>query len=257
MGTDPAGDNQSNSVNATTPTDPPALSRKPRAANVKLLLGVLLLGIGGAFLFCLILTFLPPGWYDPPTSNDPDAAYLAEQAEFRLVEELQKIRPKGEPWRLRIPDKAVNAWLALRLEDWLAHDDHPQWPDFITVPQVHATPSGIFVAVGLVKHGRVTSILGMKVLPTIAEGNIVLSINGGLLGRLPVPTPPSTLLEPLRTAAAEGDDASGFVVDYLLDGNGFPAILELVDDRIVEIDGVSLGDGDITITARTLPPPGS
>ncbi len=257
MGTDPVDDNQSNSVNATPSTDLPALSPKPRATNVKLLLGVLLLGVGGAFLFCLILTFLRPGWYDPPAPNDPDAVQLAEQAEFRLVEELQKIRATGEPWRLRIPDKAVNAWLALRLEDWLAHDDHPPWPDFITVPQVHATPTGIIVAVGLVKHGRVTSILGMKVLPTIIEGNIVLSINGGLLGRLPVPTPPSTLLEPLRTAAGEGDDASSFVVDYLLEGRGFPALLELVDDRIVEIDGVLLGDGDITITARTLPPPGS
>jgi len=257
MATDSVEDNQSSGADARTPTDLPALSSKPRGANVKLLLGVLLLGVGGTFMFCLILTFLPPGWYDPPASNDPDAVQLAEQAEFRLVEELQKIRAQGEPWRLRIPDKAVNAWLALRLQDWLAHDDRPPWPEFITVPQVHATSSGIIVAVGLVKHGRVTSILGMKVLPTIIEGNIVLSINGGLLGRLPVPTPPSTLLEPLRNAAAEGDDASGFVVEYLLDGKEFPALLELIDDRIVEIDGVLLGDGDITITARTLPPPGS
>lgn len=237
--------------------DPPVLSSKPRGGNVKLLLGVLLLGMGGTFLFCLILTFLPPGWYDLPASNDPDAVHLAEQAEFRLVEELQKIRPAGESWRLRIPDEAVNAWLALRLEDWLAHDDRPPWPEFITVPQIHATPSGIVLVVGLVKHDRVTSMLGMKVLPTITEGEIVLSVNGGLLGRLPVPTPPSTLLEPLRMAAAEGDDASRFVVEFLLDGQGFPATLELVDDRIVEIEGVLLGDGDITITARTLPPPGS
>ena len=64
-------------------------------------------------------------------------------------------------------------------------------------------------------------------------------------------------MEPLRMAAIEGDDASRFVVELLLDGQGFPAALELVDDRIVEIEGILLGDGDITITARTLPPPGS
>ncbi len=242
---------------ATDPAQPPALPEPSRKANVKLLLGVLLLGMGGAFLFCLILTFLPPRWYDPPVSDDPSAVHLAEQAEFRLVEELQKIRPAGEPWGLRIPDEAVNAWIALRLRDWLAHDDRPPWPEFITVPQVHATPSGIFIVVGLVQHGRVTSMLGLSVVPSIVDEEILLSINGGLLGRLPVPAPPSTLLEPLRTAAGGGDETSQLVVDYLLDGRAFPAVLELVDDRIVQIEGVSLEDGALTITARTLPPPGS
>ena len=78
-----------------------------------------------------------------------------------------------------------------------------------------------------------------------------LEIVGGLLGRLPIPAPPSSLLELVREEATEGDEASSVAVEYLLDGAVFPASLELVDDRIVRIDDVRLEEGSFVLVART------
>ena len=80
-------------------------------------------------------------------------------------------------------------------------------------------------------------------------------IVGGLIGRLPVPSPPGSLLELVKDAATEGDEAFTLAVDYLIEGAEFPSVVELVDGRLVRFDGVELEQGAFVLEARTLPRP--
>ena len=218
-----------------------------KTSNLQFFISIVFLGVVFAFVVGLVLSFMTPSWYAPPSSDDEQAVTLAQNAEFRLVEELQKIREPGATWKLRIPDQAVNAWLAIRLEAWLAHDDRPAWPDFMTAPQLHATPAGVYVAVGVNQ-----SILGLRIQPVIEDARIMFRLHGGLLGRLPLPSPPGTLLTEIQESALNGDEAASMAVTYLLEGEGLPARVELVDGRVVEFDEVALEDGAMILTARTL-----
>ena len=236
-------DVESDDAQHESPVDGPP----SKTSNLQFFISVVFLGVVFAFIVGLVLSFMTPSWYAPPSSDDAEAVKLAQNAEFRLVEELQKIREPGATWKLRIPDQAVNAWLSIRLEAWLAHDDRPSWPDFMTAPQLHATPAGVYVAVGVNQ-----SILGLRIQPVIEDARIMLRLHGGLLGRLPLPSPPATLLTEMQESALNGDEAAGMAVTYLLEGEGLPARVELVDGRVVEFDEVALEDGAMILTARTL-----
>ena len=223
-------------------------SKEPqKTSNLQFFFSIVFLGVIFAFVVGLVLSFMTPSWYAPPSPDDEQSVALAQSAEFRLVEELQKIREPGVPWKLRIPDEAVNAWLAIRLESWLGHDDRPSWPEFMTAPQLHTTPVGIYVAVGVND-----SILGLRVMPAIVDDRITFQLLGGLLGRLPLPSPPSSLMTSLQESATEGDEAAEMAVAYLYEGEGLPARVELVDGRLVEFGDVVLEAGAMVLTARTL-----
>jgi hypothetical protein len=225
------------------------------SSNLQFLAALIFLAVVLVIVVLWVMTMLAPSWYTPPAADDAVAADLAQQAEFGLVENLQKIREPGEPWRLRISDEAVNAWLGIRMAKWLAHEGHPPWPEYLGIPQVHTTPSGIIVAIALTSDSGVGRVLGLQVAPEIGEESMHLSIVGGLLGRLPIPSPPGSLLEMVRNAATDGDEASAVAVDYLIDGADFPSVVELVDGRIVQFDDVQLENGAFILVARTLPRP--
>ena len=222
-------------------------SKQSKPTGVKFFMAVVLLGVLFAFLVGLVLSLMTPGWYAPPTVQNAAAVELAQAAEFRLVEEFQKIREPGVPWKLRVPDEALNAWLAIRLEAWLAHDDRPAWPEFMSAPQIHTTTVGVYVAVGFN-----TSIVGLRIEPIIEDDSLQLIMRGGLLGRLPLPSPPATLLDRLQEAAGAGDEAAALATAHLLDGQGVATTLKLVDGRTVHIDEVVLDDGAMILTARTM-----
>jgi len=224
-----------------------AVDQPQKTSNLQFFFSIVFLGVIFAFVVGLVLSFMTPSWYAPPSPEDEQSVALAQSAEFRLVEELQKIREPGVPWKLRIPDQAVNAWLAIRLEAWLSHDDRPSWPDFMTAPQLHTTPVGIYVAVGVSD-----SILGLRVMPAIVDDRITFQLLGGLLGRLPLPSPPSSLMTSLQESATDGDEAAEMAVAYLYEGEGLPARIELVDGRVVEFDDVVLEAGAMVLTARTV-----
>ena len=68
------------------------------------------------------LTWQPPHWYQVPDASSDAVARMADRAEFRLIEEFQKVRDADDAWHVRIGDEAINAWLAARLEAWLSHE---------------------------------------------------------------------------------------------------------------------------------------
>lgn len=255
---EPDSSSSQGSNDPVNPESPPPSSDLPgdeaprKYSNLQFCAALLFIAIIIVIGVLVAMTMMRPSWYTPPSPDDPKAAEMAQQAEFGLVENLQKIREPGETWRLRIPDEAVNMWLGIRMKKWLAHDDRPPWPDYLGIPQVHSTPSGIQIAVEVTSDGGSTRVIGLQVMPSVVDDSMHLEIVGGLLGRLPVPKPPDALLEKIREGATDGDEASELALKYLLEGTNFPSQLELVDERVVWIDGIELQSDGFILTARTL-----
>lgn len=243
------------SVPASSPTEtePDDPSPSPGGSNLQFLASLLFLAVIVVVVVLWVMTMMRPAWYAPPAESDVAAAEMAQQAEFGLVENMQKIREPGATWKLRISDDAVNAWLGIRMVKWLAHEGHPPWPEYLGLPQVHTTPSGMIVAIELVPENGARRVLGLQIDPTITDETMQLSVVGGLIGRLPVPSPPGSLLELIRKAATDGDEASILAVDYLLGGADLPTQVELVDGRSVRVDAVMLEEGAFVLEARTFP----
>lgn len=194
-----------------------------------------------------MLASLDPWWYAPVPSDDPAATRLGETAEYRLVEELQKIRPDQALWRLRISDDALNAWLATRLRTWLAGRG-VQWPEDIGTPQAHITTGGITMGVA-------TSALGDRVgtmtfTPHVHDKLVRFSASAGL-GRLPVPIPLRFVSPVIPEALGSSDETE--VLRTLVQGDPVVAEVPLIDDRTVTIHDITLEDGAVVLHASTAP----
>ncbi|MEE2906586.1 MAG: hypothetical protein VX527_02030 [Planctomycetota bacterium] len=210
---------------------------------------VLILLLAGAWL----LVGWSPGWFHPAGEDEAASAMLGEQVEFRLVEELQKIRPSDQVWRLRITDEAINAWLATRLGPWLTHQPSVQWPDRLSWPQVRFNRRGIDVGI------RVGNLLGadrvvvLRFHPVIRDGNIDLRPGGVALGQLPIPFGRSALGGIIRQQLPSLEGAAGELVTAALGETTMEALIPLVDARRVQLDALGLERGAIVLEARTLP----
>ena len=103
---------------------------------------ILLVAFLGVFAYFLMRT--APDWYQPPSADDPEIADLAATVEYRIVEELQRIRDTTDPkpWTVRVREEQVNAWLVARLPEWLMHEHGESWPDDLRAPQIHIHPDG-------------------------------------------------------------------------------------------------------------------
>lgn len=193
------------------------------------------------------LAGLTPAWYRPPDPNNAATAQLGEAAEYRLVEEFQKIRPEDEVWRLRIPEDAINAWLATRLPRWLAGQD-VQWPAHLGPPQVHITPAGIEVAIASDDFGG--RIGRFRAGPAITGDRLTLESPTLGFGRLPLPLPASWIQQDLQDALAGTDDL-GFLV-ALLQGDAIDAAIPLVDHRHIRLHLITLEPGACVLKATTV-----
>jgi hypothetical protein len=206
----------------------------------------------GTFLAILVfaavgwwLAGLTPGWYQPVQPDNAAALALGETAEYRLVEEFQRIRPTDDVWRLRIPEAAINAWLATRLRQWLAGRGGV-WPQELGSPQVRITPAGITVGVSADAIGGRVGLLTLS--PSIADGQLQLRPVGGV-GRLPIGIPTSLVL-PHIADEIDADNSIAFI-HTLLQGKSTPSTIPLVDHRAVRLHSVTLEPANCVIEAST------
>ena len=214
----------------------------------------LLIALGVLLVLLAVLVFWPQRWFDPKAGDGTARAQLGEQVEFRLVEELQKIRPIGEFWQLRITDEAINAWLATRLRPWMNHQD-AAWPEGISVPQIHFARSGIDVGVAIDGiAGGFPLILGFR--PRLEEGRFRLQPGWVRIGQLPIPFARRSLDSHLENLIPRLDRPVSDLVSALLDDAALEAVLPLVDGRSVEISGFRLYSGSIILQASTKPASG-
>jgi hypothetical protein len=191
------------------------------------------------------LAGLTPGWYQPVQPDNAAALALGETAEYRLVEEFQRIRPTDDVWRLRIPEAAINAWLATRLRQWLAGRGGV-WPQELGSPQVRITPAGITVGVSADAIGGRVGLLTLS--PSIADGQLQLRPVGGV-GRLPIGIP-TRLVLPHIADEIDADNSIAFI-HTLLQGKSTPSTIPLVDHRAVRLHSVTLEPANCVIEAST------
>ncbi|MDP7030302.1 MAG: hypothetical protein QF733_08790, partial [Phycisphaerales bacterium] len=168
-----------------------------------------------------------------------------ETAEYRLAEEFQKIRPPAEVWLLRIPESAINAWLATRLPAWLRGRDI-DWPDGLGVPQVRAQTGRLTVAMPTAALGGRTGLLTLR--PRIKSGMLSCSVTGGI-GRVPLPVADRIV----RTALAANlpDSEHLAAVSSAIAGDPVDPVFPLIDARAVTLTSVTCEPGAIIIAART------
>ena len=196
---------------------------------------LVLLSIVAVTIFFWLLAS-PMSWYSHVQSTVPDES-VAEQAEFRLVEEFHKIRPEGEIWKLRIQDKAVNAWLTHRFEDWLTHEDSMALPEGMSSPLVHTTTDGIWLGV-VGRYAEGEQPVAVECQAFIGSGKLVLTPMRFRLGKLPLPL---TYLESMI------DEQTTVYLELN------PQI-ELMDERIVTIQELHLEESAIILTCKTALP---
>ncbi len=192
---------------------------------------------------CWWLASLAPTWYAPPDASDKAIQTLGATAEYRLLEEFQKIRPAEEVWRLRIPEEAINAWLATRLPAWL-EGRGATWPEDLGTPQVRITPSGIVLAAPSVALGGRMATL--RISPEIHEDQLHCNMNWGV-GRLPLEFPLS-----FAGSMISLDEVAriGFLAQ-LTNGEAMPAEVPLVDRRVVSLHDLQLDASAAILQAST------
>ena len=223
--------------------------------RVKRLLAVLcvLVLVGIAALWGL--TRMTPHWYEPPNPTDEKVLELADRVEFRLLEEFQKIRPDPEPWKLRVRENQLNAWLATKLQDWIAHKENLIWPEDLDMPQIRFEPDGISLAVAVESLGP-SKIIVTRMMPRFEGGELLVTVNRFSLGRLNIPGKPAERIAGLideYASSAEIDDPVAFLFLRMLRGDEhIDPVLNLADSRRVRLTNLELENGSVILTAKTL-----
>jgi len=197
--------------------------------SVFILTTLVVLGVAGWLLT------KPMSWYAPSVESDPEISILANKAESRLNEEFHKIRPQDETWNLRIQDYAVNAWLSTRLEGWLTHDETLEIPPEFSNPFIKTTSSGIWAAC-MVQFDEKKQPVAIQFHPSVTnEGQFMLTPIAVRLGRIPLP---------ISLFGEMAEDLQQHIA-------GVNAVIELMDDRKVVIQSITLEENAFVLSCQT------
>ena len=234
----------------------------PRRRVKRLLLGLvlslLLIGAGLAYT-AWRLSWQQPSWYAPPNPSDARVVMLADDAEYDVLEQTQKVRSQKERWTVRLTAEQINAWLAARLPAWIEHDANIDWPKQIGTPQVLIDSGGLRVAVPVTAgEGAATftrTVVG-TLQPSMADdGRLSLKLKSIALGRVWVPGEPLTkLVNAVKDASPEflNHPQVQRAVDILAGQRTLSSDYDLADGRRVRVKEVRLVNGAIEVSAVTL-----
>ena len=231
----------------------PRLSHReqpPRKRCLAALIVVVVVGAGGLVLWRMFTT--APAWWAPPAPRDERTTRLAERVEYRLAEEAHRIRSDESPWWLEIRQDQVNAWLAARLPEWIAHAHGVEWPAQLGLPQVNIEPDRISIGIEVDRGPRWVV---AHLTPRITEAGLVLGVRGVSVGRVRIPGGSmEAILDRLGDSAPRdgADDPDLRAIVELLTGERvLEPGLELSDGRRVRVLDLRLGDGLLLLQCRT------
>jgi hypothetical protein len=188
----------------------------------------------GAIPIALFLAAMPPA---TRASLPDDATARGEAFEQALVAALTKIRPAGEEWAIAIDPADLNAWLATRLPQWIAHDPELAALAPATTLRVAALEGALIIEDSA--RASADAVVSLPVTPSLVGGRLHLDIGLARIGRLPVPLAGSALATLLRES-----------LDRLAAG---PAEIPLADRRRVELRALSCEPRRITLLFATRP----
>jgi hypothetical protein len=227
-------------------------SRRRWGCFVLLLIAILFVG-GAGWLWHQARS--APAWYAPPDPQAQAVNELAERVEYNTTVQMQKIRNAGESWTVRLEQDQINAWLAARLPEWIAHESG-DWPEEFGIPQIRIDEAGVDLAIEIGAGGR-SGVLVSRLAPQIVDGRLRLNLEEAGVGRLTVSGEPAQKLidafERLAPGGAVGEDTVRQLLDVLSGEEGLPSLLDLSDGRRVELTALTLGQEMIDIACRTLP----
>ncbi|MSR44016.1 MAG: hypothetical protein EXS15_01470 [Phycisphaerales bacterium] len=176
---------------------------------------------------------VPPSWINAQKlRDDPESVARARDLEQNLAAAIARVRPKDEPWAIRIRDLDINAWVATRLPQWIDHDPTLAWPVDGAQAQVHfgaGTATISIAAQDRIYSGSFTT--------TVTQRGIIVLPGWGAIGRLPIPGGASMVTRWLKGAAAESLE--------------LPKSFRLGDGREVEILHVEFVAGALEIEFLT------
>jgi len=197
-----------------------------------------------------------PAWYAPPDPRSVAVVEMAEQVEYGVVEHFHKIREDEEPWRMEVSDGQINAWLAARLPEWLAHEGSGAWPADVGLPQINIGENGIDIALEA-PVGDTRQLLVSRLAPQIIDGRMRVEVNRVGVGRVAVPGAPAVsimeLIDRVVPAGAAEGDLMRQLADMLTGRDQMDTLVSLTDGRRVELLDMAFRDGVLELTNRTLP----
>jgi len=212
----------------------PACSVRLRRRAAQAIVVLAILAVAGAWLAAST-----PSWWRPPPLDSAVADDHARALEQGLAAEFTRIRPDSEPWAIRIRTEDANAWLAIRLAQWLEHERELPWPEGVELVQVSfASPDR--VTLGVRRGGWIWSI---TLRAALENGHLSLTPTSGGVGRLWIPW-----------SVASGVDGAPRVTDFVpeLSRSGH-ATLTLPDGRSVKLLDLECDADGLRMRLETLP----
>lgn len=195
-----------------------------------------------------------PAWYAPPAAANERVESVAEQFEYRVIDEIHAVRPLEEDWRLRLTEEEFNSWLAVRLPEWIAHDRNLEWPTELGVPQVHLKRDLIQVAIR-VTWSEGSQVIVASVHPRLEDDRILAEVERLGVGRIAVDNESVGRFKDLVRGSARTDarwnEGVAIFFNLLDEGAAIDSRFELADGRFVRITRFELEDGVIELTGRT------
>jgi hypothetical protein len=201
------------------------------------------------------LTWMAPAWWAPLDPSDEQTAQLAERVEYRLAEEAHKIRPEPKTWWIEIKQDQINAWLAARLPEWVAHAHGIQWPAEVGLPQVNVDMGAVRLGLDIETDAGTRYVVA-HLKPSIVAGELALTLDGMSVGRLWIPgSSVGAVVDRLAdTDAGRFLDDPGVkaLIGLLEGGRRIDPTLTLDDGRRVRVLDVRCNRDALLLNAETL-----
>jgi hypothetical protein len=201
------------------------------------------------------LTWMAPAWWAPLDPGDEQTAQLAERVEYRLAEEAHKVRPEPKPWWIEIKQDQINAWLAARLPEWVAHAHGIQWPADVGLPQVNVDTGGVRLGLDIETDAGTRYVVA-HLKPSIVDGELALTLDGMSVGRLWIPgSSVGAVVDRLADTDAGrflDDPGVNALIGLLEGGRRIDPTLTLHDGRRVRVLDVRWNRDALLLQAQTI-----
>ncbi len=190
---------------------------------------------------------------------------LADQAFNRFVAELSESRgyrhvgnDNGQVASagvtgvrtIRLSFDETNAWLNQRLDDWLVNRGK-QLPAGISEPMLAGRDGKLVVAVRVKREELDTVVSVIVSLRFTDDGRAVLVLDGGYIGRLPLPV--KTFLDRFSTTQEGTDTRLAQAIAFFQAQEPFDPILPIDGSRRARIIGLEVGEEGLSLTLQAEP----
>ena len=208
---------------------------RPRRSSILLITAML----GTVLVVSTILILSTPASFLPPRPALLDSASeRARLFERTFVSELTRIRRPEAQWGVRIRQDDLNAWLWVRLPEWVSHLGADELSAFGSMQSILASDRMLLTSAdGVFAFEPIVGTEGLSLLPRA----------GNSLGRLPVP---GTLVR-LFDRGFEFSRMLGSFGGITSQGNALPTRYQLGDGRTVELLETRLGEGELVLVFQT------